>query len=50
LRLGSDGRSVEWVEHGDDGTQTVYDVPPETTGWLRFKLWLLGRFIPESEL
>jgi putative cardiolipin synthase len=49
LRLGTDGERVEWVENAD-GLDTVYDSPPETTGWLRFKLWLLSPFIPEKEL
>ncbi|ADU38624.1 phospholipase D family protein [Variovorax paradoxus] len=50
LRLGADGRSVEWVEEDDDGKQTVYDVPPETTAWQRLRLRLLAPFIPEQEL
>jgi putative cardiolipin synthase len=50
LRLGANGRDIEWGEDGDDGKQTVYDVPPETTAWQRFKLRLLGPLIPEKEL
>jgi putative cardiolipin synthase len=50
LRLGANGENIEWVEDGDDGKQTVYDVPPETTAWQRLKLRLLGPFIPEKEL
>ena len=50
LRLGADGQSVEWVEEDDDGKQTVYDVPPETTAWQRLRLRLLAPFIPEQEL
>jgi len=50
LRLGADGRSVEWVEEDDGGKQTVYDVPPETTAWQRLRLRLLAPFIPEQEL
>ncbi|MCR6477248.1 phospholipase D family protein [Variovorax sp. ZS18.2.2] len=50
LRLGADGQSVEWVEQDDDGKQTVYDVPPETTAWQRLRLRLLAPFIPEQEL
>jgi len=50
LRLGADGQSVEWVEEDDDGKQTVFDVPPETTAWQRLRLRLLAPFIPEQEL
>jgi putative cardiolipin synthase len=50
VRLSRDGEHIEWVELDDDGRDTVYDVPPETTGWMRFKMWLLGPFVPESEL
>ncbi|MGF6348392.1 phospholipase D family protein [Variovorax sp. W2I14] len=49
LRLGADGQGIEWVEE-DDGKQTVYDVPPETTAWQRLRLRLLAPFIPEQEL
>lgn len=41
---------VEWVRDNGDGTQTVYDVPPETTAWQRLSLRLMGPFIPDSEL
>lgn len=50
LRLGADGKSVEWVEEDDNGKQTVFDVPPETTAWQRLRLRLLAPFIPEQEL
>ncbi len=50
LRLSADGRNVEWLEEGDDGTQIVHDQPPETTTWQRFWLSLIGPFIPEKEL
>ncbi len=50
LRLGPDGDSVQWLERDDDGSTIVHDTPPETTAWLRFKLWLLSPFIPEREL
>ncbi|MDQ0013945.1 phosphatidylserine/phosphatidylglycerophosphate/cardiolipin synthase-like enzyme [Variovorax boronicumulans] len=50
LRLGANGQSVEWVEEDDDGKQTVFDVPPETTAWQRLRLRLLAPFIPEQEL
>jgi cardiolipin synthase C len=38
------------VQDRDDGTQTVYDVPPETTAWQRFTPRLMGPFIPDREL
>jgi putative cardiolipin synthase len=50
LRLDAAGQSVEWVEEDDDGKQTVYEVPPETTAWQRLRLRLLAPFIPEQEL
>jgi putative cardiolipin synthase len=49
LRLAADGKTIQWVED-DDGKETVYDVPPETTLWQRFKLRMFGRFIPNQEL
>ena len=49
LRLNADGR-VEWVGLDPDGMETVFDAPPETSRWLRFKLWLLSPIIPKSEL
>ncbi|WP_261803437.1 phospholipase D family protein [Variovorax sp. PAMC26660] len=50
LRLNASSQSVEWVELGDDGKQTVYDVPPETTAWQRLRLRLVAPFIPVHEL
>lgn len=50
LRLSANGQDVEWVELGDDGKQTVYDVPPETSAWQRWRLRLLAPFIPVQEL
>ena len=50
LRLSADGRRVEWVGLDPEGRETVFDVPPETSRWLRFKLWLLAPLIPRSEL
>jgi cardiolipin synthase C len=48
LRLDAKGRNVEWVDQDDD--TRVFDVPPETTAWQRFKLRLLGPLIPQSQL
>ncbi|MGJ7609529.1 MULTISPECIES: phospholipase D family protein [unclassified Variovorax] len=50
LRLDASGKNVEWVEQDNDGTETAYDVPPETTAWQRFKLRLVAPFIPVDEL
>lgn len=50
LRLSASGQGVEWVELDDDGKQTVYDVPPETTFWQRWRLRLMAPFIPVQEL
>ncbi|MDP9604794.1 UNVERIFIED_ORG: putative cardiolipin synthase [Variovorax paradoxus] len=50
LRLDATGRSIEWVEQDDDGKETAYDVPPETTAWQRLKLRLVAPFIPLSLL
>jgi putative cardiolipin synthase len=50
LRLDAAGKGVEWVELDNDGKETAYDVPPETTAWQRFKLRLIAPFIPLNEL
>jgi len=50
LRLGPDGEQIEWVEEDGDGAETVFHEEPETSAWLRFKLWLLSPFIPERQL
>lgn len=50
LRLDAGGKNVEWIEQDNDGKETVYDVPPETTAWQRFKLRLVAPFIPLNEL
>ncbi|MET3181560.1 UNVERIFIED_ORG: putative cardiolipin synthase [Variovorax guangxiensis] len=50
LRLDATGRGIEWVEQDDDGKETAYDVPPETTAWQRLKLRLVAPFIPLSLL
>ena len=50
LRLSADGRRVQWVGLDADDKEAVFDSPPETSRWLRFKLWLLSPLIPEGEL
>jgi putative cardiolipin synthase len=49
LRLSADGLGIEWLRGGaDDGG--VLTEEPETSAWLRFKVWLLSPLVPESEL
>lgn len=50
LRLDAGGRNIEWTEEDENGKQTAYDVPPETTAWQRLKLRLIAPFIPQSQL
>ncbi len=49
LRIGAGG-AIEWVGVRSDGTPVVYDAPPETTAWQRFRLRLMSPFVPEKEL
>ena len=42
--------TIEWVHDAGAADETVLDVPPETTAWQRFKLRLLGPFVPEDDL
>lgn len=53
VKLSPDGQSLEWIEEDGDGdprTNIVHHEDPETTAWLRFKVWLLSKFVPEGEL
>ena len=53
LRLAEGSGDIEWVRQGvqaGEGRELVFCVPPETTGWQRLKLQLLGPFIPEKDL
>jgi putative cardiolipin synthase len=50
LRLGADGHRIEWIERDGEGRETVHLEEPETSPWLRFKLWLLGPLVPVQEL
>jgi len=50
LRLGADGHRIEWIERDGEGHETVHLEEPETSPWLRFKLWLLGPLVPVQEL
>ena len=50
LRLSGESREIEWVRDDGRGGEIVFRVPPETSGWQRLKLQLLGPFIPEKDL
>lgn len=50
LRLNPDSRQIEWLLYEDDGKTTVYDAPPEVSGWLLLKLDLLGPLVSENDL
>ena len=50
LRRAPQGGRIEWVHDAGGADETVLDVPPETTAWQRFKLRVLGPFVPEADL
>ncbi|MDB5820646.1 MAG: phospholipase D/Transphosphatidylase [Rhizobacter sp.] len=50
VRLNPTTDDIEWVSHDDDGVETVFAAPPETTPWQRFWIGVIGRFVPEKEL
>jgi len=50
LRLDSTGRNIKWVEEDENGRQSTYDVPSETSAWRRFKLRLIAPFVPLNQL
>jgi putative cardiolipin synthase len=50
LRRSAKSGDIEWVRDDDAGGEIVLSVPPETTGWQRLKLQLLGPFVPEKDL
>lgn len=41
---------VQWVRDNADGSETYFEVPPETTFWQRLALRLIGPFVPVSDL
>jgi cardiolipin synthase C len=49
LRLKPDGRTIEWVARDASGGESA-GAEPETSAWLRFKLWLMSLFVPEELL
>ena len=50
LRRSAESGEIEWVRDGGRSGEIVLRVPPETSGWQRLKLQLLGPFIPEKDL
>jgi phosphatidylserine/phosphatidylglycerophosphate/cardiolipin synthase-like enzyme len=50
LRRSAESGGIEWVRDDGSGGEIVVSVPPETTGWQRLKLQLLGPFVPEKDL
>ncbi len=46
----TDYAQMQWLRLNDDGSLTVFDEPPETTAWQRFKLRLFGPLIPVRDL
>lgn len=49
LRLGKGGE-VQWGQRLADGSETVFDRPPQTTAWRRFSAWLQSERFIEGEL
>jgi len=49
LRLAPNGESLEWLTMDDNG-EVVLSTEPETSFFLRLKLFLLSPFVPESQL
>ena len=50
LRLGPDGRRVQWLEYDDAGGDIVHEDEPGEFIWLRFKNWLLLPIVGEELL
>ena len=49
VRLKKSGRGVEWYS-SDGEKEMVLTTEPDSSGWLRFKQWLLTPFVPEQLL
>ena len=49
VRLGPDGRSLEWLTTDDNGEVTLY-AEPDTTFLLRLQSMMFAPFVPEQEL
>ena len=50
LRLGPDGKRVQWIETDDQGGDVVHEDQPGQFLWLRFKNWLLLPIVGEELL
>ncbi|MGJ7557272.1 phospholipase D family protein [Variovorax sp. RB2P76] len=50
LRLGPDGRRVQWLEYDDAGGDIVHEDEPGEFLWLRLKNWLLLPIVGEELL
>ncbi|HTD06278.1 phospholipase D family protein [Undibacterium sp.] len=49
VRLSPTGHGLEWLT-ADDEKEMILDKEPDSTPWLRLKLWLLGPLVPEELL
>jgi cardiolipin synthase C len=49
VKLSPDGRGVRWVTADEDSPEE-FEVDPDTSLWLRWRLMLISLFVPESEL
>ncbi|MDM0055253.1 phospholipase D family protein [Variovorax fucosicus] len=50
LRMGPDGKRVQWLEYDDQGGDVVHEDQPGQFLWLRFKNWLLLPIVGEELL
>lgn len=50
LRLGSDGKTIEWVQLDEHGQTTITSDEPDSGWWLRAKLWLQSLLVDERDL
>ncbi|WP_284619225.1 phospholipase D family protein [Aquabacterium humicola] len=49
VRFKANGNGLEWLGTDEEG-DVVLDEEPDSTPWLRFKLWLLSPLVPEELL
>jgi cardiolipin synthase C len=49
VRLGANGRGIEWLSN-DGEREMVLHEEPDSTPWLRIKSWLLAPFVPVEQL
>jgi putative cardiolipin synthase len=50
VRLATSGQGLEWIETDESGKQRTFTSEPNLTLGVRFKLWLLGRFVSDDQL